>query len=170
MPDLASNASMEEGPLLAPQKTDGSPRRSAMTRPHRKPVFIAAVLVLLGGAGLQSVASAQSDSLSEVVVESGPVTRSVVGRGLATGIPIERADIDYQVSYSDLDLAKHADVLKLQGRIESAARSACVQLDEHFVFHVSYQQTRDCIDSAIQGASKPMQQAIADGPEEVIQE
>lgn len=103
----------------------------------------------------------QSEQLPEVVVEAGPINRSVVGRALATGAPIELVTVDYHVRYADLDLVKHADVMTLQDRIETAAKAACGQLDELFPFAESYPQTRDCVQDAVRAAGPQIQQAIA---------
>ncbi|HTT06386.1 MAG TPA: UrcA family protein [Steroidobacteraceae bacterium] len=103
----------------------------------------------------------QSEQLPEVVVEAGPVNRSVVGRSLTTGAPIELVKVDYHVRYADLDLVKHADVMSLQDRIETAARAACGQLDELFPLDGLDRQTRDCVQDAIRAAGPQIQQAIA---------
>ncbi|HEY7929963.1 MAG TPA: UrcA family protein [Steroidobacteraceae bacterium] len=103
----------------------------------------------------------QSEQLPEVVVEAGPINRSVVGRALASGAPIELVTVDYHVRYSDLDLVKQADLMTLQERIETAARSACGQLDELFPLDESQRQTGDCIQDAVRAAGPQIQQAIA---------
>lgn len=139
---------------------------------HRKPMVVVATLALLGaGMALQSVASAQDELLPEVVVEAGPVTRSIVGRSLATNMPIERSAVDYHVSYSDLDLTRHADVLTLQDRVGTAARSACGQLDELFPLDSNaLRQTSTCVEDAVRGAAAQIEQAIARGQQETHQE
>lgn len=135
----------------------------------RKPVLIAATIALLGsGAALQNLAVAEP--VSEVVVEAGPINRTVVGRAPMTNAPIERITVDHRVDYSDLDLIKHADVQALQQRIEMAAREACGQLDELFPIGSSGHQTRTCIEDAVDGASQQVQQAITGAQEQVDQD
>ncbi|HWG76222.1 MAG TPA: UrcA family protein [Steroidobacteraceae bacterium] len=126
---------------------------------NRMPVVLTAAAVLLGtGAALQ-VASAETESLPEVMVQAGPVTQTVVGRRAISGAPVVRTAVEYRVSYRDLDLAKHADVLTLQQRIEGAARSACGQLDELMPIDSNHQQTRECIESAVRDAAPQLEQA-----------
>lgn len=144
-------------------------RRSHMKLLSRKPALIAATIALLGaGAALQNLALAAP--LSEVVIEAGPINRTVVGRSATTGAPIESITVDHRVDYSDLDLVKHVDVLTLQQRVEMAARDACAQLDEVFPIGSSYHQTRTCIEEAIHGASQAVQQAITSAQEHLDQD
>lgn len=131
----------------------------------RKPALITAAIALLGtGAALQNLALAEP--LSEVVIEAGPIKHTVVGRSLTTNAPIESTTVDHRVGRSDLDLMKHADVLTLQQRVETAARDACGQLDDLFPIGSSYQQTRSCVDEAVRAASQQVQQAIASAQED----
>jgi len=129
---------------------------------NRKPVILAVAAALLGTGAVLGIASAQEEVLPEVVVEAGPVTKTVVGRSMFTGAPVERTAVDYHVSYADLDLVKHADVLTLQRRIEDAASSACGQIDELFPLDKSYEETHDCRASAVRSAAPQLQQAIED--------
>jgi UrcA family protein len=99
--------------------------------------------------------------LPEVLVEAGPVTRTVVGRSATTNAPIESVTVDYHVSYADLDLVKHADVQVLQERVEAAARDACQQLDELFPLRKSHQQTHACVEDAIRATTPQIQQVVA---------
>lgn len=135
-----------------------------MSSRHPKALAIASIplALLIGGVGVaEAPAESEHPILPEILIEAGPVNRNVVGRSSSTNAPIESVTVDYHVRYSDLDLVKHADVLKLHERIETAARDACGELDKLFPFERSTSQTRTCTRNAINGASEQIQHAIA---------
>jgi UrcA family protein len=121
-------------------------------------IVIAATGAALSVAVGMSAATLAAEELSEVLVQAGPVTKTVVGRAYGSGAPIEKVTVDYHVSYADLDLVKHADVLTLNQRVEGAAHDACQQLDELYPLERSKQ--RECMSDAIHGASDQIQKAI----------
>lgn len=134
-----------------------------MNSTHFKSVVIASIPLALSisGAGVaETPAESEHPMLPEILIEAGPVNRSVVGRSSSTDAPIESVTVDYHVRYSDLDLVKHADVLALRERIETAARDACGELDKLFPLERSSSQTRTCTRNAINGASEQVQHAI----------
>lgn len=115
----------------------------------------AAVTAALG----MSAAAVAADELNEIIVEAQPLAQStVVGRSLTTGAPIVSVTVDYHVSYADLDLVKHADVLTLNKRVEGAAHDACRQLDE--LYPIEDPQAQQCATQAIKSASEQVQKAI----------
>jgi UrcA family protein len=105
------------------------------------------------------LAAEELQELPEIVVQAGPVTKTVVGRAYGSGAPIEKVTVDYHVSYADLDLVKHADVLTLNKRVEGAAHDACQQLDE--LYPIERPKMRECTADAIHAASEQVQKAIA---------
>ena len=103
---------------------------------------IAGVALLVGVFGI----AAAAEQLQEVTVQAARVVKTAVGH-TATGIPIVDASISYGVSYADLNLASHADVVMLQGRVKSAAEKACKQLVQ--LYPVAEGQSEgDCSKSA----------------------
>lgn len=124
----------------------------------KKSTMIAATGAVMSVAlGMAAVLAAEQ--LPEIVVQAGPVTKTVVGRAYGSGAPIEKVTVDYHVSYSDLDLVKHADVLALNQRVEGAAHDACQQLDD--LYPLERPKLRECTADAIHGASEQVQKAIA---------
>ena len=125
----------------------------------KKSIAIVATGVAMGMAlGFSAIALA-ADELPEVVVQAGPVAKAVVGRALGSGAPIESVTVDYHVSYADLNLIKHADVMALNKRVESAARDACQQLDE--LYPIERPKLQQCMDDAIRAANERVQSAIS---------
>jgi len=122
-----------------------------------KPVTVT-VAVLATTLGFAATAMAAGE-LPEVTVEAGQTQKTVVGRSRSTNAPIELVTVDYHVRYSDLDLHKHADVLRFHSRVETAARDACRQLDE--LYPIEKPQIKTCTHDAIQGASQQVQAAVA---------
>lgn len=121
-------------------------------------LFMAATAsaVMLAGT---SVTLAQ-EQLQEVIVHAGPlVTKSVVGRAVGTGAPIERVSVDHYVSYADLDLVKNADVVTLNRRVQAAAHLGCQQLDK--LYPTQPPNLQACMHDAVQGASQQVKSAIS---------
>jgi len=92
---------------------------------------------LIGGsmiAGVPAIAqqtSAKPEPRTEITVIAPYVVRhQVVGR--ETGgvhLPIEVISVSRNVSYADLDLAKHSDAAELEKRISDTAKAACDELN-----------------------------------------
>lgn len=105
--------------------------------------FIGAVLM----AGAIGVASA-AEQLPEVQVSAARVFEKHVGH-TASGVNITDASVNYGVSYADLNLAQHADVLKLQQRVKDAALKACKDLHKLYPFGVNNPPTdEECAKTA----------------------
>lgn len=125
----------------------------------KKLIAIAGIAAAVSAALGMSAAALAEEELAEIIVQAKPLAKTtVVGRSLTTGAPIESVTVDYHVSYADLDLVKHADVLTLNKRVEGAARNACRQLDE--LYPLERPKLRECTADAIQGASEQVQGAI----------
>jgi len=121
---------------------------------------IAATAAAVSAVLSMSTATFAAEELNEVTVQAKPLTKTtVVGLSLTTGAPIKSVTVDYHVSYADLDLVKHADVLTLNKRVEGAAHDACRQLDE--LYPVESPKLRECTADAVSGASEQVQSAIA---------
>lgn len=80
-------------------------------------------------------------------IRQGAPTRPLAYRG---GMPETTVSASTRVGYDDLDLSKADDVEKLRGRVKTAARDACAQLDRHFPreIYVTDQSHYQCIKSA----------------------
>ncbi|HEX4051287.1 MAG TPA: UrcA family protein [Steroidobacteraceae bacterium] len=124
--------------------------------------LVTTAVTLIAGLGIAgasiAVAAPAVNELPEVVVEAGPAIKTIVGQAYGTGAPIEKTTMDYHVSYADLDLVKHADVLELNKRVETAAHTACQQLDE--LNPIERPKLRSCMDDAVRGASQQIREAI----------
>ena len=106
------------------------------------------------------IAQEDDTALEEItVVAPRQVTREVVGRSSSTGADIELVSLTRRVSYADLDLALHADVMKLEERINDTAREACDQLER--LYPVASRDNRDCVGQAVGGAMQRVNEVIA---------
>lgn len=121
-------------------------------------VACAAAGVLVGALAAWSQPVRVGDPIFELTVVAPRLVRQEVGREPATGSPVELVSLTRRVSYSDLDLALHANVLELERRIEATAREACVQLAR--LFPLSDPKTPDCVAEAVAGARAQAQQAV----------
>ncbi len=127
-----------------------------------------AALTALVAAGFMTntdpaVAQPTDQDADEVVVVEAPIQRQTVGRAAATGARTEIIELSRQVSFADLDLTKHADVMELEKRIEATAKEACAKLDEMFPLAPSDpgDQWR-CTKRAVASAQDQLQAAISE--------
>ncbi len=97
-------------------------------------------------AGLIGIAVA-AEPLGEVTVQASRVMKTTVGR-TSSGIPIVDSTLSYGVSYADLNLTKHADVVTLQTRVKDAAKKACTQLGHLFPVTQFQQTDAECTKAA----------------------
>jgi UrcA family protein len=122
-----------------------------------------ASMVVLAAAGSASLGAAQPVRVGEPIfvltVVAPRLVREEAGRDRATGAPAELVSLTRRVSYDDLDLKLHADVLTLQQRVESTAKKACEQLAS--LFPLSDPRTPDCIAEAVAGAMEQAKAAMA---------
>jgi len=124
--------------------------------------FPAMCLVLATGSlmGEGSVMAQQTSDILEEIIVVAPrlVTREEVGR-TASGSKVELISLTRRVSYADLNLATHADVMELEERIDATAKLACDQLAE--MFPLSDPNTPDCVSEAVAGAKARVDEAVA---------
>lgn len=112
--------------------------------------------VLLGAeAGAQKVRV--EEPIFELVVVAPRLVRHEVDRTNA-GSRVELVSLTRRVSYADLDLKSHANVVELEKRIENVAKEACEQLAG--VFPLSESSTADCVEDAIDGTMEHVRAAI----------
>ena len=135
-----------------------------MRRPAYHAALLALATILAGGIGEAGAQPARAgDPIFELTVVAPRLVRQELGRQPATASPVELVSLTRRISYSDLDLALHANVLELQRRIEATAREACEQLAR--LFPLSDPKTPDCVAEAVAGARLQAEQAIrAAGP------
>jgi UrcA family protein len=102
----------------------------------------------------------QENQITEIVVieaqvEVSKVTENTFGRK-SNLIELKR-----RVSYADLDLSKHADVIELQSRLETVSKESCEMLYSISVTDlVPMDEKRRCVKDAIDRAEKQTQAAI----------
>ena len=92
-------------------------------------------IILILGAGTSCAGSAlAADKATEEVAVAAPFTiREENLPGTFPGrMPMQRVTVETNVSFSDLDLSKAADVDTMKERIRSAAREDCRELDRRF--------------------------------------
>ena len=85
--------------------------------------------------------------------------RSRARRTPSTGAKIELIELKRRVSYADLDLSKHADVIELETRVETISKESCQKLFDMFLLD-SATEMRRCIKKAIESTEEQVQAAI----------
>ena len=112
--------------------------------------FVSAAFLAVAATGFvlqPGSAVAQQDSeVMEVVVIGAPITVRQVGQ-TNIGAKIELIEIKRRVSYADLDLSKHADVIELEGRVETVSKESCKKLSAMYPLD-SATERRRCITAA----------------------
>ena len=105
-----------------------------------------ALTALLALSAPLAVAQEDGRLIMEEVIVVAPrlVKRETLGR-TATGADVERITLTRRVSYSDLDLTRHADVLELESRVSQMAETACAQLADLFPLDTDDPQNADCV-------------------------
>ena len=124
--------------------------------------FVSAAFLALATTGLvfmtgPAVAQQASEVMEEVVVEA-PIMVRQVGR-TNIGARIELIELKRRVSYADLDLSKHADVIELEARVETISKESCEKLSAMYPLD-SATERRRCIKKAINSAEEQVQAAI----------
>jgi UrcA family protein len=116
-------------------------------------MLTAGSLLAAGGA----IAQQKGDTEEEVtVVAPRLVTRKTVR--LPANAWIEEISLSRRVSYADLDLTLHTDVMELEKRIDDTAKEACGQLAELFPGDPA---TQDCVRDAVASARAQKDAAVA---------
>jgi UrcA family protein len=117
-------------------------------------VLAAAALVIQAG---PAIAEETSDVMEEVIIEA-PITVRKVDR-TAVGADIELVELKRRVSYADLDLSKHVDVIELEKRVETVSKESCAKLHDIFPLESVTDQQR-CVKKSIKSADEQIQAAI----------
>lgn len=125
--------------------------------------FVSATVLTLAAIGLvfkadSAVAQQDSEVMEEVVVEAPMTVRQVEKTNI--GVKTELIELKRRVSYADLDLSKHADVLEFETRVEAVSKESCEKLSDMFPLGVAA-ETRRCIKKAISSVEEQVQAAIA---------
>jgi len=141
---------------------------------------VSAVLAVCGAVALGSAAIAQNahaeqnapteeaapatptDAVS-VAAEARELVNRTVGRSPSTASRTEEVSIGEEVSYSDLDFKKQADVDEFNRRVREAAEESCAELDRLFPGTRSSRRTRECVNRAISASSAQVAAVIARG-------
>jgi len=128
------------------------------------PALPAACLALTAAFSTGPTARAQQQAapiMEEVVVVAPRLfRREQVGRA-ASGAPIERISVTRRVSYSDLDLKLHADVMELERRVADMSKEACEQTDTLFRLENLEPSTAECIRRTQDAAMLQVREAVA---------
>lgn len=121
-------------------------------------LFAAAGALINSRAALAAVsADAPSHEITVVGSPGETAVKRVIGR-TAFGGKVELITIKRKVSYADLDLVKHADVLALQSRVSSTAKEECGDLVKTFPL---IEPGRDCVKRAVARTSPEMDAVVA---------
>ncbi len=126
--------------------------------------FVLAALLALIATGLvfkagPAIAQQASEVVEEVVVEA-PITVRQFGRS-NIGVEIELIELKRRVSYADLDLSKHADVIELETRVETISNESCGKLSAMYPLDPwGRQELQRCIKKSINSAEEQIQAAI----------
>ena len=124
--------------------------------------FISAAISALAAAGLvtqagPAFAEETTDVIEEVIIEA-PISVRRIERG--SGVSnTEVIELKRRVSYADLDLSKHVDVVELEKRVETVSNESCDKLYSMFPLGSVVDRKR-CIRESIDGAEEQVQAAI----------
>ena len=121
--------------------------------------FVCATVLAITATGLvfkaDPAVAQQVQEVNEEVVVEAPITVRQVGR-TNIGAKIVLEGIEQRVSYADLDLNKHADVIELETRVEAISTESCKK-----IFPLdSATERRRCINKAINNAKEQIHAAI----------
>jgi UrcA family protein len=118
-------------------------------------------IVAAGALGLSPAFGQQSGIKIEEITVIAPwsVNRQVVNQTPAGG-KTELVSLTRHVYYGDLDLAKHADVLTLEQRVNEIAKTTCDQLSK--MYPLSGANPPNCVEKAAASAKPEMDRAIAE--------
>jgi UrcA family protein len=116
--------------------------------------------VAAGALGLSPAFAQQSGLKIEEITVIAPwsINREVVSQTPAGG-KAELISLTRHVYYGDLDLAKHADVMTLEQRVNEIAKTTCDQLSK--MFPLSGPNPPNCVEKAAASAKAEMDKAIA---------
>jgi UrcA family protein len=105
-----------------------------------------------------AASAADTQVSAEVTVQAERPTTTVVGRA-GTGAPVVLANVQYRVSYSDLELSIPSNAQLLKTRVREAARGACADLNK--LYPISTTGSNECSAKAEERAMPQVLSAIA---------
>ena len=123
-----------------------------------------AALYLVGAALTiaATTTSAAETVIREIVVVEAPIKVSHQRRADDPVMRTETVELSREVSFSDLDLTKHADVQTLRDRVRETARQSCETLKDLFPMPPTGPSEVDkCVERALQDAEDGIEAAIA---------
>ncbi len=118
-------------------------------------LVIAAGFTLGGGAAL---GQQKDTSIEEITIQAPRLVQHKAVRGIGP-TNTELVSLTRRVTYGDLDLALHSDVMELEKRISDTAKEACEQLAKMYPF--SAPNTPDCVKEAMASAKAQTDEVIA---------
>ena len=77
----------------------------------------------------------------------------------AVGAKVELISLTRHVVYTDLNLARHADVMTLEQRVNDVAKEACEQLAQ--MYPLSDPNTPNCVEQALRSAKGQIDEVVA---------
>jgi UrcA family protein len=116
---------------------------------------IAACFALTGDAARAQDSTGVQEEVT--VVAPRTVTREAA-HGSQGATRDELISVTYRISYDDLDLSMHADVLELQKRIDETAQEACDLLSKRYP--LGEPSTSVCVKQAIEKAKAQANEAV----------
>jgi UrcA family protein len=119
------------------------------------------VATALMGLGIVA-ATAYADEVPQIVVEAtAPVQTQTTNEHPPGGVaPVGLLSVKYQVHVQDLDLTKHADVIKLEDQIKVAAKKGCADIQKEYPLH-SMSDEQACVTDATKKAMVQAKDLIA---------
>jgi UrcA family protein len=103
-----------------------------------------------------------AEELPEVTVSATrirEVSKTVVGRSMSTGAPVERITLARSVKFADLDLRTENGALELEKRVDETAKVACSELDK--LLPLTPRGGAGCIKEAAESGMVQARRAIA---------
>lgn len=130
--------------------------------------FVSSLTWLAAVTGLATVGNVVSAQEAEqtpeeiTVVAPYQVQREVVQPGASNRAPVELVSLTRHVSYADLDLTLHADVMELEQRVHDMAETACKQLTDTFPRVDRHENdVPNCVEKAVADAMTQVDKAAA---------
>ena len=125
-----------------------------------------ALLSVMGSAfALPSFAQENADPFGPKVMEEviviapRTIRREQIDRTSGGG-RVEQITLTRRVSYADLDLKAHADVVELERRVEAMAEESCGMIADAVPFVDPEPSHEQCVERAIAGAMTQVQAAV----------
>jgi len=108
---------------------------------------------------------AVAQPVTEEVIVRAPIERVKVKSVPGSGTKVEIIELNRYVSFDDLDLSRHADVITLDARIAAVAKESCQNLSDMFPLDRSDPlELNRCVKKAIASAGERREILIAAAP------